>query len=161
MSIIYEALKKVEKLQSTASALPEANKQQKEKVKTNHFLLYSLYIAIAATGFFLASVVLGIFTKPLPTTPAPQPEQAALNPLPEPVSAPAAIQIAPVNIEQKQPPLELTLNGLFFSDDEGYVLINNQILREGDEINGVVVKRITLDGVELDAQGSTIKLPNK
>jgi hypothetical protein len=103
-------------------------------------------------------------------TPASQPTQIAANPLPAP--APTAItqaappapiaNVIPPALEQKNQSLpELTLNGLFFSNNQGYVLINNQILKEGDEINGVIVKRITLDGVELDAQGSIIKLPNK
>lgn len=54
------------------------------------------------------------------------------------------------------------LNGVFFSENEGYALINNRIVKEGDALEGVTVKRIKLDEVELEAEdGSTIKLSTK
>ncbi len=175
MSIIYEALKKVEKLQSAIPAFPKGTKKEKEEPKVNTYLLYGIYAGIVVAGFFIASIILSLLTKPLPIeTKLPQvlPEEKlagqkdrateltpAQTSTPQPMPMAAATSKTPEPINQPLP--ELVLNGLFFSENEGYVLINNHILKEGDEINGAVVKRISLDGVELDSQGSIIKLSNK
>ncbi|MBU1125578.1 MAG: hypothetical protein KKC84_06110 [Candidatus Omnitrophica bacterium] len=52
----------------------------------------------------------------------------------------------------------LSLNGIFFSQNEGYALINNQIVKEGDTVAGVFVKTITVNGVELEDQGNPLTL---
>ena len=171
MSIIYEALKKVEKLQSAIPAFPVGAKKEKKEPRVNTYLLYGIYAGIVVAGFFIASIILSFLTKPLPIEthllPSKPEEKLAsqkdrareLTPAQTPTPQPAALPTLP---EPKNEPLpELVLNGLFFSENEGYVLINNHILKEGDEINGAVVKRISLDGVELDSQGSIIKLSNK
>ena len=52
----------------------------------------------------------------------------------------------------------LVLNGIFFSENQGYALINNRIVKEGDTVDGAIVDRISLDGVDLNSGGLVIKL---
>lgn len=51
------------------------------------------------------------------------------------------------------------LNGIFASDESAsYALINNQIAKVGDRIDGAVVKRINQDSVELESGSKNIVL---
>ena len=50
------------------------------------------------------------------------------------------------------------LNGIFFSDNDSYALINNQIVRENDYVDAAKVSSITANTVELDNAGTTITL---
>lgn len=53
---------------------------------------------------------------------------------------------------------EFLLNGIFLSDDLTYALINNRIVKEGEQISGAAVKKINVDSVELDISGETLTL---
>lgn len=147
MSIIYDALKKVEK-----AAVTQNNPSPRNKAD---YKSYFLYILIAVLGIIAASLFFNFIpaffkkttppkvTAPLP--PPPQEQPVALVPVPE-VPAPP-----------HEPP-QFTLNGIFFSEGQGYALINNQIVRQGDEISGAIVESIAENEVELTFRGSTIKL---
>lgn len=176
MSIIHDALKKVEKsFQTTATLTTE-----QRKIKQPNFKIYLGFGLIVALGFFVANLIFSFLAKippdkslakldlssknQLPASPKPDlsakietsKETAAL-----PESAPPQTLDQKTGEIKKEPSPPLVLNGLFFSENEGYALINNRILKEGDEIEGAIVKRITLDAVELEAGGSVIKLSNK
>jgi predicted transcriptional regulator len=43
------------------------------------------------------------------------------------------------------------LNGVFFSKDQGYALINNKVVKQGDSVEGVKIKKVNLDDVELES----------
>ena len=58
----------------------------------------------------------------------------------------------------KTPKLNFLLNGIFFSDRDGYALVNNQIVRENDVVDGAKVTKITTNTVELDSDGKLISL---
>lgn len=156
MSIIYDALKKVEESHNITSTA----KTNKEGKRQNKIYLLLINVFVVCSGIFIASIFWRFLTKPLPTN----------NMVPK--NLPRIIKETPkVNLETK-PPVSaetkeeiknnLVLNGVFFSGDEGYALINNQIVKEGDLIAGAVVKRISLDEIELESEGSIIKLsPHK
>ena len=55
----------------------------------------------------------------------------------------------------------LVLNGIIASEDEQMALINNQILKAGDYIDGKRVVRISNDTVEIFDNGKVIKLTTK
>jgi hypothetical protein len=167
MSIIYEALKKVEKSQTEASPIL-APAKPKSPAQTNKIKLKyaAIYLFALVVGIFIANIIFGIInSKPVitsqqkiqpPPTPAPA---SAFIPAPKPAAAIKSPE--PIAAKKAEPQAEeLVLNGLFFSEDKGYALINNRILKEGDEINGATVKRITLEGAELEFKGATIKLSN-
>lgn len=154
MSVIYDALKKVEKSKSIDSTV-KINKTDKPKLKT--YLVYALVICL---GFFIASQLFSLFSKPLEKTTLPQvlPKDTA-KAAPSKTNPPdskANLITAP---EPKKEPLHpFVLNGIFFSQGEGYALINNQIVKEGDMVDGAKVLKITLEEIALDAEGSMITL---
>lgn len=146
MSIIYDALKKVE---VTIDKTPtvKVNKERKSRFKT-----YLMYVSVICVGFFVAYIFFGLFTKLLKTSTTVQPDviqKEADLPPPAPPST---------DIQRPLAQPSLTLNGVFFSEDQGYALINNRIVKEGDLIDGVTVVRITLEEIDLNFQGQDIKL---
>jgi len=168
MSIIYDALKKVEKTNfSYPAAAADAQNQKKAvpyKPSKRALLLYSFAVVFS---LFLGNIVYSFISGPYKTaqrteTRQEKPQAPSLPPapVPAPKEAPAA-QVLPVKIEettvQKAPP-PFALSGVFFSQDEGYALINNHIVKEGDVVGGATVKRINMDEVELVYDGSSIKL---
>jgi len=64
----------------------------------------------------------------------------------------------PVAVQATAVSSALVLNGIFFSEGQGYALINNQIVKESDVIDGAKVLKITSDAVELDSSGTKITL---
>lgn len=161
MSIIHDALKKVEKSKTNLDLKVSTEKKPQSKIQK--YLTYALVVCL---GFFIGSIFLSLIGKSLknksailvknkPSLPAtPQPAtDIKVAPKPE---APAS----PV-IETTEPlPDTFVLNGVFFSQAEGYALVNNQIVKEGERVNGATVVKITLNQVELTKEGSTIKLSN-
>jgi len=98
--------------------------------------------------------------KPAPVAPAP-----SANPAPAPVVVvPATPVVAPpvvapsglpsvTNYNPSPWPVELKLGGIFFSKTKPRVLINGNIYGPGDEIQGVVLKKIEPDKVTLEWNG--------
>lgn len=146
MSIIYDALKKV--AVSTNDNINSKGKPDKKERKPKSRLLYILTICF---GLFVVSVFL-IFSTKEQNPPRSNITKSQDTNLSSAISKPADIQ--------KQSKISFSLNGVFFSENEGYALINNQIVKEGDKIDGATVMRIGLDEVELEFEGSTIKLSN-
>lgn len=152
MSIIYDALKKVERSQNLN---PEIKINKADKARHKIYLIYALVVVL---GFFAANLLWGFLIKPLPEKVnvasgdavkiAKAQEIKPVAPTPAPSPAAATPETKP----------ELTLNGIFFSEDEGYALINNQIVKQGDTVDGAKVVRIDVAEVELESQGSVIKL---
>jgi hypothetical protein len=165
LSIIYDALKKAEKNVNTE---PKAKTKPKPK-------LYLIYILAVCFGLFIASLVfsyltsskkqslagtkkisiakktnLGFPVKPSPPTPS--------NPKPAP--SVKIVQASSGNI-RKEHQGQFVLNGIFFSGNEGYALVNNNIVKENDTVEGATVRKITLDEVELDYEGKAVKLYNR
>jgi hypothetical protein len=133
MSIIYDALKKVE-----SSRRPDKiNNPLKKKSVIRKYLLY---LFIAVLGFLTANISLKMLGA----------EKRSAQPTP--LSYPAQSQdIAPIqNLpNEEKPHLEYFLNGIFVTEDESYAIINNKIVKEGDRLNEATVLRINPDSVEL------------
>jgi len=170
MSIIYDALKKVESRLSPDSniAKPKTPKESGHKAKR-----YLSFIIIVCLGFAVASISFNLLmpshkrlsekdiNKPQLET---EPIQNITN-IPAPAdniadtsNKPPAVESPEFSQSQKQASPLLVLNGVFFSENQGYALINNRIVKEGDTIDGAEVGRISLDGVELNSGGLVIKL---
>ncbi len=157
MSIIYDALKKVETSQ-TDDSKTKIDKGFKSKLK-----IYLLYASMICLGLFIANIFYGrLLPKPsLNTTdivtggqpPADKKQTVSSSQL---STEPAALQ---TSVSKESPP-SFTLNGVFFSGAEGYALINNRIVKKGDKIDGATVVQVLLDEVDLDFGGSIIKLSN-
>ncbi len=168
MSIIYDALKKVEnKLREPKAQdlriMPLAKKNVPIKI-------FVLFLAVLALGFLMAKVLFsfGFIEKAIPAASLPKPPSTSMAPKQQVINIPPELNENPGSIEpgvsapsqNKAPDLSpFVLNGVFFSGQEGYALINNQILKEGDVIAGAKITRITLEGVELESGASKTKLP--
>lgn len=173
MSIIYEALKKVSAAQNHNSGIASGNKTAvsgKDKLK-----LILLCILIVSFGFFFADVFFSIFMNPKPVStdlakasgvhkdkpvlvespsvPVLAVTEKTTSPAKESTVAADTSSLEPFPAEEK-----LVLSGVFFSQEQGYALINGQIVRVGDTISGALVKGISLDGVTLEVQGKIIEL---
>jgi len=158
MSIINDALKKAEQsLQKNTAPLPAPARSKP----------YLIYILILVSGLALSQFIfhlLGEKAKPAPAIKIP--------PVPKPLVAETKTQIqnsetkpitpqvffAPLLTQQKKAPESFVLNGIFFSGNDSYALINNQIVRVGDAVDNALVKVIASNYVELENAGQTIKL---
>ena len=68
------------------------------------------------------------------------------------------IPVAKQELPVKENRAALVLNGIFFAKDGCYAIINNQIVKENDVIEGATVTRITVDEVEFEADAVKFKL---
>ena len=163
MSIIYDALKKIERSNGLNPTLKIKDGVEGPRLK--NYLLYALVVLL---GFSVAIASWKFFTKALKVDAdiafknlsRSEEKQQARIPVVLPQEQPVLAADILVSSETKKesPQQRLTLNGVFFSQDEGYALVNNQILQEGDMIEGATLKRIALDGIELEYEGSVINL---
>jgi hypothetical protein len=170
MSIIYDALKKTEKaINSNLKATPDT----KDKHPKSIYQLYILYVIVACVGLAIGNIIFSFL--PHSKTPSLKQSKSTLavknDRLTQVKETPQVTQttpmvatpsetapMLPIDIKNKSQ-VSLVLNGVFFSKNEGYALINNRIVKEGDVLEDATVKRIKLDEVELEAEdGSTIKL---
>jgi hypothetical protein len=144
MSIINEALKKAEQSIHNNLAKETSLSDTKPAAKP-----YILYILILAAGLFISNFIFGLLSHRIKTPPAVKTPVKEITAEPAPVILPA-----PLLEENKA----FILNGIFFSDNDGYALVNNQIVREGDLVDTATVKTITANSVELDNAGKIITL---
>ena len=153
MSIIYDALKKVEKSFTKEPLQQKEIQKQPEPPKFNSkvFLLYALIICL---GLFIGNSVFRFLGR----RKARPPEAATIITPAIPESAPSLPAASLPAQVRKEVSLSLVLNGIFFSENEGYAVINNQIVKVGDTVEGATVKQIGFDEVELEFAGSTFKL---
>ncbi|MDP2928094.1 MAG: hypothetical protein Q8N80_04790 [Candidatus Omnitrophota bacterium] len=151
MSIINEALKKTEEyLQKNAA---KDNLLAPKPAGAKPFLLY---ILILLAGLSLGNFIFNLLSHELQTT-----QTQKLNALPviQTTNSPPAAALPSQPPEEKKPAeLNFVLNGIFFSDNDGYALVNNQIVRENDYVDGAKVGLITTNTVELDNAGQRITL---
>jgi len=180
MSIIYDALKKVEKSNNPDFKVETEKSNKHYSPKTKTYLAYALVVCV---GLFIGNIIFGFLTKTnsFLNKEKKQSTQSLVKNRPsvtkKPIvsrykglaqkTLPAAPKVTPHTPPstsadiKKGPEAPWVLNGVFFSENEGYALINNQIAKEGDVIDGATVKRISLNEVELEANGSAVKLSNR
>lgn len=169
MSIIYDALKKVERKYSEEKKSDTLGNLKKEKLPG--FVLYFIYILVIIAGIFSAKLVLGLVAKIAISssktadrkTNIQKKDVKTTTTKPETSIQEIITKKKPESIFKKEVPEEppvprFVLTGIFFTDEIGYVLINNKILRAGDVIDGATVSKITSDDVELKLQNELIKL---
>ncbi|MBL7070513.1 MAG: hypothetical protein ISS27_03475 [Candidatus Omnitrophica bacterium] len=158
MSIIYDALKKVEGNLSKPKPVSESSHAPaKRTFKLIPFLAYSFAVFLA---FFSMKMVYDLITRPRQAQQVKKQTGRLLNVVTA-VKQPALLskRIPALNTQEITEELpDLVLNGIFFSGGAGYALINNQILEEGDGISGLVVRKITEGDVELKTKNSVVTL---
>lgn len=158
MSIIYEALKKV------GQRLPFPN----AKKETRNVLLW-LVIAAIVLGFLASGVAVALLlsslSKPvhvIEKTPAIIPSAPEVKPVARPPAAPALLPLPnSINPPQQKVADTFDLKGIMDMGGERIALINDEIMKVGDYINGAKVARITKDTVELFLENKEIILKIK
>ena len=168
MSIIYDALKKVE--QSTDKD-PKTTAQERHNPKIKIVLLYSL---VGILGLAIGNLLFGLFlhqkqnqSLPVKTETQAQPAKAIVEAAK--TQPPAAAEITTTQEPKPSPAPEtsrskkdikdkLVLNGIFFSHNQGFALINNRIVEVGDKIDDAQVKRIDAREVEVEVNGTSVLL---
>jgi hypothetical protein len=158
MSIIYDALKKVEK-SANRDIITEVNKER----SGNKLISYLLYALVVCAGLFLANAIFAVFSVPQSTLKPEAPLKAIMpsKAIEQPAVAGKSTAFAPAVIEVKKAPEipPLLLNGVFYSKNEGYAIINNRVVKQGDFVDGVKVRKVSLEDVELETSGGlTFKL---
>ena len=161
MSIINEALKKTEAhLQKST---------QNSSLPTKHFgpKPFLLYILILLAGLFLGNFIFTLLKHKTQgsnavdsrTPPVKQNQNPELKTQPQVPHLPALIiPPKPPVEENNHPENSFVLNGIFFSENDSYALINNQIVRENDYVDAAKVSLITTNSVQLENAGQIIKL---
>ena len=157
MSIINEALKKTE--QSIQRNSNPNNIPLKKESKLKPILLY---IIILLAGLFLGNLLLNLLHAVIkPTLPPIKPiSLSTLQPSATPPAAPTPTTLPATEEVKTQtiPKQTFVLNGIFYSDNDGYALVNNQIVRENDLVDGAKIIKITTNSVELDQEGNITTL---
>lgn len=161
MSIIYDALKKIE---DDVHKEVEIKKEKRHKPKRKIYIMYAVYALVISLGLFGANILFGFLAR-LDNYPAKHlnvhpPAEANIPQTQAGKNKTEITQPLVVSPPQKAVLPPLILNGVFFSGNESYALINNQIVKEGDVIAAATVVRITLEAVTLEANGSRFELPN-
>ncbi len=139
MSILYDALKKTQLKSSVVNSTITITKKSKKW----SWLIISL---AALLGLLIAAFSIYYITaKPKPK---PQPEKPKMVGVKKPAPLPKPI-VKKVN---------LSLMGVFISDDEKVAMINNRLMHIGDVIEGMKVVSIELEGVKLGGNNTVITL---
>jgi len=139
----------------------------KSKGRLSRLTVVVIYILAGLSGIFVTKIFFGFLSvKENPSKKA----NAVLVPVSPSVSGPL-----PASPLSKNTPTALTtvetkpilkqeefvLSGLFCAKEGSYALINNHIVKEGDMIEKAKVKKISEEGVTLEAGGSTMFLSAK
>ena len=157
MSIIYDALKKVEESKEVQTGLKNG------RSKHANLKYYAAYFIVVVLGVAVARVIFSFSLKAVALKPVDKSANektvltSVLDPAPQPVTASAAEE--PKKIARYE---KFTLNGIFYSDQDSYAIVNNQVVKAGDIINEAVVAQISENDVIMRlGDGQEIKLsPN-
>ena len=159
MSIIYDALKKV---QGSEGQNINVKLHSSGDPKRRH-KIYLIYVLVSFIGIIGAKIFFSAFISPR-QIPSGAHKVSGLIPSSKPLltynddankttDSLAPLQKIDLNSIPEEPlnqePGTFVLSGVFFTDNEGYALVNNRIVKENDMIGGAKVVRVTLEEVEL------------
>ena len=176
MSIIYEALKKVQG--KTASAAPvlvqPAGKAAAGVFKKSTAVRTAVVlIVLLALGMFLTEILInrwfGLRAKREKILPAAASYIPLVTDLPPSISPSSALEaypsleepITPAQQSPAEPNPQLVLNGIVLSEEGNIALINDQILKAGDTVEGALVEEISGNQVVLSFKARKITLKSK
>ena len=158
MSIIYEALKRIESKKTKDAGNLHSNPQ-----RDNFKFPRMAYIICILIIFILLGVLIikRSFFGNASVSSSRVYEQPSVS------KKQVAARIKPISVKEKEipsstsvkdlPPLSLT--GIFFTDGEYMALVNDQMVRAGDFIEEEVqIGKIDSDGMEIKFKGSTFRL---
>jgi cytoskeletal protein RodZ len=158
-------------LQPVVKPEPPKPQNPNQPAEKSGFKVYLLYGVLIVLGIFLAKVAFDMFSPRSNGKPKSSASYSKSSKNPAGSSAGSSqTKTSSLRPAQKAEPIKALkkrfreatepyiLSGVYFDADKGYCIINDQILEEGDEIEGAEVVKITLDEVVLDSKGKTIRL---
>lgn len=160
MSIIYDALKKTQTNPESASRETLTKGKDLLNPKSS---LFKKQAGLAASGAVLGILFTWIIAHRL-SAPAGAPVPIGKTGLPLPLSLPKnskAAQKTPNAAGSSSALPHLLLNGIVLSKDGNIAMINNQICKAGDEIEGAKIVQITSSRVTLGFRNQEIVLNNR
>ena len=190
MSIIHDALKKVQQMNNTGASLPQAPFPQPEPApgpeprgeKMNIPLLVAAVCAVVAMVFAaLPQLTARKAQAPAPAAaPAPRQEQPAPRPVAEAPRAPSersmsegvASAVTPPALSAMKPPVQriidpndplssIQVEGVMDMEGRKVVLINGNIYEEGQTIYGHIISEITFESLTIIENGRKRIFPSK
>jgi hypothetical protein len=174
MSIIHDALKKVQQTNNPGSVPPPAPLQEPGQRpdpknvsnKTNIILLITTICAIVVMIFAALPQFTPKKTVPTPTpaTQITQEKQTAAAPaaITAPVSAtPAPEMPAKKTNDPKDPLSSMQIEGVMDMEGKKVVLINGNIYEEGQTIHGKIISKIAIDSLTVMEDGKERTFPIK
>ncbi|MBP7217178.1 MAG: hypothetical protein KBA46_07860 [Candidatus Omnitrophica bacterium] len=165
MSIIYDALKKIDSIREL-NPKPQPQQVASPAARINFFKPVLLLLGIITIGGLVGFLTFRLMPFTKHNNAAAKQELVLKQSSEAPAITNAArveskhhILSSPSSVSVPLP--NLVLNGIFFSGNDGYALVNNQIVQEDDIIEGAAVKHIGVNEVELEFQGSVVKIATK
>lgn len=127
--------------------------------------VYLIYALMVFLGFFTTKFVFNNFIDKKIEVQPKVIEPVVIEPVWEetPISPPALEpqleeSVVEVALPEKKLPPSFSLNGIFFDEAQPYALINNEVVKQGDNIQGAKVVRILVGEVDLEWEGESIEL---
>jgi hypothetical protein len=148
MSIINEALKK-----SGQPILTEVKEPAKRRPNWGPAFVLGVLLVITTP------ILVPLITNPAPDSAK---RELAVGPdlsRPHQVKRQFGIEEAALPRAAQNVTTRFAMNGLVYSSDESYALINGKVLRTGDSVGGARLLEITPDGAVLEYRGQQIALP--
>lgn len=166
MSIIYEALKKVEgqKEISVSESIPQGlifpvEKGEKKVSKNKKLFLLPIVILLIVLGLLALSFILPrqeqeqeVITS-VPVVEKREVDSARVYRIPESRSQASGEVILREGLVQ-----EYILEGIIYDPKAPFALINGRVIKEADELNGFRIDRISKDKVEMTNTGDNSKV---
>ncbi len=154
MSIIYDALKKVEESKEVQASLKSG------RLKHSNLKYYASYAVVVILGVIVARVIFSFSLKTVswPAVIKPPEEKTVLTSVlaPDPQAVIAPVVEEPKKIARYE---KFVLSGIFYSDQDSYAVVNNRVVKAGDAVDEATVAKINSDNVLLRAaDGQEIKL---
>lgn len=154
MSIIYEALKKIDRnsLNQKKNSFNEFKPD-----KTRFFLKAGIFIIVFVSIVGLVFILKGKYSGNSVSSNISfiQPETISNT-----KSLNKEIPRKPAEPKSQKIPAEFSLQGIVFSGGEYMALINQRLVAEGDMIGEASVKKIEADGVEIEINNKLFRLEN-
>ena len=180
MSIIHEALKKAGQEKGTFVSQTgdpgsiRRNLELEYQKKKSSSTSWGLFFAVLAIFFVISPILAALFAAPVkrslfvkPAVKAPVASQTV-----QPVQLPQAgllvnrkaqfgLEETPLFSQSRYPAVErpaLALSGIVYSTTDSYCIINNKIVKIGDEVDGAKLVSISLREVILEYHGEKVTL---
>ena len=173
MSIIYEALKKTQNSPKNITADIVSNAGQEQNPKKAGKIPYALASVIVIGLGFIVSIFLGkpqellykafiVRKSEIKESVSRVPSFADEHKNSQPISSPSFSSLPSYGAPKEEKNLpDFVVNGIVISPDGNIALINDQIIRAGDNIEGARVERIEDSRVVLSYEGRETVLKSK